>query len=150
MFVPLKNNVGNDHNGRAFGTEMVRISPDIMAPRNVWGEEVTITADEALGAIALLHADPTAGTAITTWLDQGQMDIFGISAHKADDNGTLGVYVPLTTVQDETGANRVAFQGRMFYQPKTTMWGSAHQARLVWLVQMLRPEQKQACHFLPA
>jgi len=48
LFVPVKNNIGNDHNGRSFGTEMVRITPEIMAPRIVWGEEVTITADEAL------------------------------------------------------------------------------------------------------
>jgi len=48
LFVPIKNNLGNDQNGRSFGTEMVRISSEIMAPRIVWGDEVTITADEAL------------------------------------------------------------------------------------------------------
>ena len=48
LFVPIKNNLGNDQAGLSFGTEVVRISPEIEAPKIAWGEEVTITADEAL------------------------------------------------------------------------------------------------------
>jgi len=48
LFVPVKNNLGNDQTGLSYGTDVVRISPDIVAPRIAWGDEVTISADEAL------------------------------------------------------------------------------------------------------
>jgi putative DNA primase/helicase len=48
LFVPIKNNLGNDQTGLSFGTDVVRIGGDILAPRIAWGDEVTITADEAL------------------------------------------------------------------------------------------------------
>jgi putative DNA primase/helicase len=48
LFVPVKNNLGNDKNGLSYGTVVVPIGLDIDAPKIVWGEEVTITADEAL------------------------------------------------------------------------------------------------------
>ena len=48
LFVPVKNNLGNDETGFSFGTQVVAISPLIEAPRIVWGDKVTITADEAL------------------------------------------------------------------------------------------------------
>jgi hypothetical protein len=48
LFVPVKNNLGNDQTGFSFGTQVVAISPLIEAPRIVWGDKVTITADEAL------------------------------------------------------------------------------------------------------
>jgi hypothetical protein len=48
LFVPIKNNLGNDQSGLSYGTEVVHISSEIVAPRIVWGDVVTITADEAL------------------------------------------------------------------------------------------------------
>jgi hypothetical protein len=48
LFVPVKNNLGNDQSGFSFGTQVVAISPLIEAPRIAWGDKVTITADEAL------------------------------------------------------------------------------------------------------
>lgn len=48
------------------------------------------------------------------------------------------IYVPLQLVKDDKTGDRVAFYGKMLYQaPSQGAWGGAHQARLVWVVQML-------------
>lgn len=46
------------------------------------------------------------------------------------------VYLPLSIVTDEDTGQKVAFSGRMRYLPSGS-WPSPHEARLVWLVQVL-------------
>lgn len=49
LFLPLKNNFGNDQSGLAFGLEQYRLPSGIETCRVVWeAEAVTVTADEAL------------------------------------------------------------------------------------------------------
>lgn len=48
LFIPIKNNLGNDRTGLSFRTEVVQVTPDIMAPKIAWGDTVTVTADDAL------------------------------------------------------------------------------------------------------
>jgi hypothetical protein len=51
LFVPVKNNIGNDRTGLSFTTEILTLPSGIKAPRIVWGDNpVTTTADEALTA----------------------------------------------------------------------------------------------------
>jgi hypothetical protein len=45
-------------------------------------------------------------------------------------------YVPLSLISDEGTGRRVAFKARMRYLPSGS-WTTAHQVRLVWLVQVL-------------
>ncbi len=77
------------------------------------------------------------------WLDREALSDYGISVRLMNDDGDLVAYAPLNLVEDETGGDRVAFGGRMFYWPTntgedgSTDWGNTQQARVVWLVQML-------------
>lgn len=49
LFLPLKNNIGNDQNGLAFALESHVLPGEIETSRVVWeGEAVTVTADEAM------------------------------------------------------------------------------------------------------
>jgi len=82
------------------------------------------------------HPTITASTPITAWLDMSNFDAFNIVIRKKDDEGGLVAYVPLTLVLDPIGGAPVAFSGSMVYQPDGASWGSSHQVRLVWMVQV--------------
>ncbi len=74
----------------------------------------------------------------TDWIDTTTLDDYSITVDIADDAGTgLYVYVPLEAVTDSTGDTPVALSGMMLYKPLTTSWGSKHQAKVVWLVNMI-------------
>ncbi|MFN2286250.1 MAG: hypothetical protein ACK2UQ_17675, partial [Anaerolineae bacterium] len=65
------------------------------------------------------------------------LEDYGIIVQNLNDEGTDKVaYVPLSLVVDDTGDNRVAFSGKMLYDPAAS-WGNAQQVRLVWVVQAL-------------
>ncbi len=75
-------------------------------------------------------------------VDPAPLDPYGISVRERDTSAeTLLAYVPLQVVADETGADRVAFNGRMHYWPASADWGETHKVRVVWLVQMLMDHQ---------
>jgi hypothetical protein len=49
LFLPIKNNLGNDRTGLSFTTEVTQLPSGIYAPRIEWGDNaITTTADEAL------------------------------------------------------------------------------------------------------
>lgn len=51
LFLPLKNNIGNDQNGLAFTLESHRLPSGIETSRVAWEDEaVTVTADEAMAS----------------------------------------------------------------------------------------------------
>ncbi|MCB0124103.1 MAG: thrombospondin type 3 repeat-containing protein, partial [Caldilineaceae bacterium] len=79
-----------------------------------------------------------ATTPITTWLDSDTADAMGLSVTEPseENNGTINVYVMLTTVEDEVGETPVALAGRMLYEMPSgaTGWGAEQQVRLLWLV----------------
>ncbi|MFQ5594170.1 MAG: LamG-like jellyroll fold domain-containing protein, partial [Anaerolineae bacterium] len=71
-------------------------------------------------------------------IDLEKLQTHGIAVRDADDKGNMVAYIPLNLVKDETGGGKAAFAGRMIYWPNDpTQWGSAHEVRVVWLVQML-------------
>lgn len=78
-----------------------------------------------------------ATTPLEEWLDTGKLDMYGMAANYLDAEGTLGIYVPLNLVEDETGGSNVAFQSHFYYEPSSSDWGNAHEMRVVWWVQML-------------
>jgi len=66
-----------------------------------------------------------------------EIEAYGISVTDLNDDGTdKAVYVPLYLVTEPKGSARVAFSGRMLYDP-ADQWGNAHQVSLVWAVQAL-------------
>jgi len=68
LFLPLKNNLGNDQAGLSFSVEGLTIEGDIETSRILWDREaVTVTADEAMQAV---EADDgqTSREDITAWL----------------------------------------------------------------------------------
>ncbi len=68
---------------------------------------------------------------------QEDMEHYGISVLDLDDQGnSKAVYIPLQLVAETEGDARVAFDGRMLYQPGD-QWGTAQQVRMVWAVQAL-------------
>ncbi|MGC9358710.1 MAG: hypothetical protein ACP5GX_12615, partial [Anaerolineae bacterium] len=131
-------------NGSWFGPFSVAAGDDVYTLQN------RDLIDFADGAHAIMTYDNVAGEdrVCTTignvvngpWddkmVDPAPLEIAGVSVQEKDDD-TLAAYVPLTMVEDDLGAARVAFAGHMVYQPKASGWGNAHEARLVWLVQML-------------
>ncbi|HBY98100.1 MAG TPA: hypothetical protein DEP84_29855, partial [Chloroflexi bacterium] len=75
-----------------------------------------------------------------------ELEDYGISVTDLDEDGKdKAVYVPLSLVVEPKGNTRVAFAGRMLYDPGSPPsqggagggWGKAHQVRLVWVVQAL-------------
>lgn len=71
-------------------------------------------------------------------IDTEKLATHGLSFRDADQDGALVAYLPLNLVQNETGAGREAFSGQMLYwADDPTLWGNAHEVRLVWLVQAL-------------
>ncbi|MCP4537114.1 MAG: DUF11 domain-containing protein, partial [Chloroflexi bacterium] len=83
---------------------------------------------------------------IAGWLDTDTLDAYGISVQQADDEGNLYVYVPISTVDDDLGASTAAFSAQMLYWPTPSpdgaqvSWGSAHEFRVLWMVQMIVDE----------
>ncbi|HSH04561.1 MAG TPA: LamG-like jellyroll fold domain-containing protein [Anaerolineae bacterium] len=72
------------------------------------------------------------------WLDESKLRPYGISVREAaDGSGDLYMYLPLSLVADDTGGGRVAFSTHMLYWPSQGSWGSAHEHRVSWMVQML-------------
>jgi len=68
--------------------------------------------------------------------DEETLARYGIAAQELP-NGRQGLYVPLQLTGDERGQEQVAFYGKMVYLPESAQWGSAHQVRLVWVVQAM-------------
>src|SRR5208282_4722307 len=61
LFLPLKNNIGNDQTGLAFSVEGLRLSNRIETSRVVWeAAAVTVTADEAM----IMQGDPEERSAV--------------------------------------------------------------------------------------
>ena len=73
-------------------------------------------------------------TWLASWLDQAEMDKYGISVRVKDKTGALVVYAPLNLVRDTTGDSPVAFSARMVYRPLAAGLGTPQQVRVVWLV----------------
>jgi hypothetical protein len=79
----------------------------------------------------------TATTPISEWLDIEALQSFGVSVRKADENGNLLAYVPLTLVREYVQNGPVAFGGRMLYRPSGNLFGPGHSARLLWVVEVI-------------
>ncbi len=70
-------------------------------------------------------------------IDHELLAEYGITVRDADEDGVEKlIYVPLRIETDEQTGQRVAFAGRMFYQPRAP-WQRDQQAQLVWVVSML-------------
>jgi putative DNA primase/helicase len=68
LLLPLKNNIGNDRTGYAYGIELVSLSGSIETCRIVWEPEaVTVTADEAMAPSAA-RAQPRPRDIAVGWL----------------------------------------------------------------------------------
>ncbi len=74
---------------------------------------------------------------LDAWLDREALKPFGISVREDPKTGMIQVLIPLAVVTDQTGGEKVAFSGRMFYRPGTAAWGSAHQIRMVWMLEIM-------------
>ncbi|MEM7128456.1 MAG: LamG-like jellyroll fold domain-containing protein [Chloroflexota bacterium] len=101
--------------------------------------EITIPWDPATPTrnLPITGTVPVAATTpITTWLDSGFLREYSIAVEQKDD-GTLILTMPLSTVQDTVGDRIVAWQARVPYLPANALWGSQHQAKLVWKVTAL-------------
>lgn len=72
---------------------------------------------------------------------------YNVSVSRMDAAGSqLVAYVPLTIQTDEQTGARVAFQARMPYRAAAAGWGQPHEARLVWMIQMLADDCKQSAN----
>jgi hypothetical protein len=91
-------------------------------------------ADLPVKAGAPLRATPA--ITVGQWLDTSKLAPYGVTVRDIDAKGTLEVMVPISTVDDAQGGRRAAFGARMRYEPRGDSWGTTHQVRLVWLVQM--------------
>ena len=76
-------------------------------------------------------------TVVTTWLDTEVTDAFNVTVRRANDNGDLVAYVPVTTVQDPTGNSPVAFSARMPYRPNESFFGPNHTVNFLWAVEIV-------------
>ncbi len=81
-------------------------------------------------------------TWIAGWLDAELLKQYGVSVRPLNDKGDLLAYIPLQLVYDEFNTP-VAFAGTMAYLPQGG-WGSSHNVRLVWSIQVLMQEQEQS------
>jgi putative DNA primase/helicase len=48
LFLPIKNNLGDDRTGLSFRTEVIQLTPEVAAPKIIWEDTVTVSADDAL------------------------------------------------------------------------------------------------------
>ena len=82
----------------------------------------------------------TLGMPIDNWLDEDVTEPYSMSLDDLDlGTGELVAYVPLSVVTDEND-KPVGYTTRLIYEPSQASWGTAHQFRVVWLVQMLTDE----------
>jgi hypothetical protein len=74
-----------------------------------------------------------------------ELEKFGVFVTQGA-NGNRFAYAPLQLVTDNRTGARTAFYGKMLYQTpwNSGAWGGAHQARLVWAVQMLTDECQES------
>ncbi|MCB0166085.1 MAG: PKD domain-containing protein, partial [Anaerolineae bacterium] len=80
---------------------------------------------------------PSAATdPIGTWLDQGFLNEYGITAQQQTD-GTVVLRAPLNSIQDTVGDRIVGWRVALPYQPSGGSWGAHHQMRLTWKVSAL-------------
>lgn len=85
------------------------------------------------------------GATVDSWIDNSQLDPFGITVSDVDlEAGTLAAYVPLNVTSDQYDTPH-AFSARMYYRPNQGSagradWGTNHEYRLIWLVQMLNDQ----------
>ncbi|MGD2205171.1 MAG: hypothetical protein PVH17_00205, partial [Anaerolineae bacterium] len=121
---------------QAFGSPWIR-SERVTALAN--GQHVLMAWGNAKSACLPL-ADIPNGNDPERMVDTAALQAYGISVRDVDAQGNLAAYVPLYIVPDESGGGRVAFQGRMMYQPQATSWSNHHQINLVWTVQMLQTD----------
>ena len=98
--------------------------------------------------LPVLNSAPTnrnASLTVDQWLDTTELTSFGISVRDVDEtSGDLVALVPVSLVSDETGGGFAAFSSRMLYYPTQggalADWGSSHQVRLIWMVEMITDE----------
>lgn len=82
----------------------------------------------------------TLGVPIDDWLDEEVTKPYSMSLDDLDlATGDLVAYVPLSLVTDEND-KPVGYTTRLIYEPGQASWGTAHEYRVVWLVQMLTDE----------
>lgn len=74
---------------------------------------------------------------LSEWLDQDAMDMYGISVSQSEEDGIIYAYIPLALIQDQVGDTPVAWGGRMYYRPSSSVWGGNHRARLIWMISAL-------------
>ncbi len=83
------------------------------------------------------------GTPVDDWLDTTELEPYGIVVRDVDESATdLVTYLPVSVVTGSQGEGLQAFTSRMVYYPEqeaagSVDWGSAHEVRLIWLVQMI-------------
>ncbi|MBK9055198.1 MAG: hypothetical protein IPL78_31170 [Chloroflexi bacterium] len=82
----------------------------------------------------------TLGVPVDDWLAEDVTEPYSMSLDDMDlATGDLVAYVPLSLVTDENDTP-VAYTTRLIYEPDQASWGTAHEYRVVWLVQMLTDE----------
>ncbi|MFZ0548411.1 MAG: thrombospondin type 3 repeat-containing protein, partial [Candidatus Promineifilaceae bacterium] len=80
------------------------------------------------------------GVPVDDWLDSDVTAPYSMSIDDLDlATGDLVAYVPLSLVTDDNDTP-IAYTTRLIYRPDQPDWGSAHEYRVVWLVQMLTDE----------
>ncbi|MCA9944991.1 MAG: hypothetical protein KC449_16010, partial [Anaerolineales bacterium] len=100
--------------------------------------EIYVPFDSATyGSLPKLASADGSSTAVADWLDMSKLEPYGITVQQADDAGNIYLYLPLNTVEDDTGGNLVGFTGQTLYWPSTDSWGADHEVRLVWVVQAI-------------
>ncbi|MGD8585523.1 MAG: hypothetical protein PVJ75_09245, partial [Chloroflexota bacterium] len=63
---------------------------------------------------------------------------YGIALQEVTQSGDeLVAYVPVQVVTDPENDSRLAFYGKMVYEPSGNSWATAHSVRLIWLIQAL-------------
>ena len=97
--------------------------------------EITIPFDATTYGDLPVRQDITDPVKIDGWLDTTALLPYGISVQQNATNNELYVYVPLNTVQDDTGGALSAMSAQMVYWPKSGNWGNPHQYRVVWVVE---------------
>ena len=116
----LRSNAPNASNGDMMLTPML---------------EISIPFDEATHGDLPVRQDVTDTVNIAGWLDTAALQPYGISVQQDTTTKELFVYVPLNTVQDDTGGAIAAMSGQMLYWPASGAWGNPHQYRVVWVVE---------------
>ena len=87
--------------------------------------------------------DRTQGLTVDQWLDTTELDAYGMIVRDVDDSsGDLVMYVPLSSQVTEDKSETQAFTARTYYQPTqesggTADWGSNHDVRVIWMVQLI-------------